>query len=193
MIKSINQIVEEVFEATKSRLLDDQEFLALFEEYPFAEHIRVANNGNFNLYFYPATIDEIKRQYALLTHKTGSQFKYKFPAILLVLDAPVEFGDENPKATIDLAFITQSNAEWPSYDKDVKVFKTVLRPIVDEFLKQLRKSKYVIRPTKGFKYTYVERFNTSADLVKQSVQLYGASIDAIELIQLQLNLTNLEC
>ena len=85
------------------------------------------------------------------------------------------------------------NLNTEKSDKDYKVFRTVLRPIADMFLKQLAKSKHISRPYAGFKYTYVERFNTSADLVKQSVQLYGSSVDAIELIQMQLDLLNLEC
>ena len=193
MTKSVNQIISEVVMATKAKLLNDPLFLELFDEYPFAQNVRVANNGEINLHFYPTTIDEIKRQFSMLTMKTGSQFKFKFPSILLILDTPIEFGGENPKAVIDIAILTQSNAEWPSFDKDYKVFRTVLRPIADVFLKQLAKSKHISRPYAGFKYTYVERFNTSADLVKQSVQLYGSSVDAIELIQMQLDLLNLEC
>lgn len=193
MKKSLNNIIAEVVEATRKSLFSNDDNVIVFNEYPYAQNVIKANNGKHALHFYPTTIDEIKRQFAVLTHKTGSQFKFKFPSVLLVLDTPIEFGGERPIALVDIAIITQSNAEWPSHDRDYKVFRTVLRPIYKEFMKQLRKSIYIQRPTTGFKYTYVERFNTTTDLIKQSIQLYGASVDAIELIQLQLELINLDC
>lgn len=192
-MKSVNSILQEVVQVTKQVLLNSESFVNKFDKYPFANNIRVANDGELALHFYPTTINEVKRQFAMLTNITGSQFKFKFPSILLVLDTPVVFGDEAPKAVVDISIVTQSNAEWPSYDRDLKVFEPVLRPIADEFLRQLAKSKNVTRPANGFKYTYIERYNTSVDLMKESVQLYGASVDAIELIQLQIPLTNLDC
>lgn len=165
-----------------------------WHDYPYFNNILKANGGEMPLHFYPATVDEITRQFALLSSKTGSQFKYKFPCVLLVLDTPIEYGkNELPTAVVDIAIVTQSNAEWPSYERDVKVFRTVLRPIAEALLAEIRRSKYFQVPTRGLSYTYVERFNTSADLMKEAIKIYGASCDAIELIQMQLNLRNLEC
>lgn len=193
MNKSVNDIISNVALATQQRLASSQEFLEALAKYPFAGNVLKANGGEFPIYFYPTTVSEIQRQFSLLTSKTGSQFKYKFPCILLILDTPIEFGEAEPKAVLDISIATQSNSEWPSYERDFKVFKPLLRPIYSEFVKQLSKSLYISRPTKGFRYTYVERFNTSTDLMKDAVKIYGSSVDAIELIQLELRLTNLEC
>ncbi len=193
MSKAVNDILQEVATATKIRLASSLEFKELLKGYPYAANMLKANGGEFPLYFYPTTVQEIQRQFAILTSKTSSQFKYKFPCILLILDIPIEFGGELPKAVVDISIATQSNAEWPSYERDFKVFKPLLRPIYEEFISQLKKSMYISRPVRGFKYTYVERFNTSTDLMKDAVKIYGNTVDAIELIQLELDLENLEC
>lgn len=192
-MKAVNDILQDVALATQSRLAQSAEFLEEFSKYPYASNVLKANDGKFPIYFYPTTVSEIQRQFALLTSKTGSQFKYKFPCILLVLDIPVEFGEEHPVALLDISIATQSNSEWPSYERDFKVFKPILRPIYKEFINQLSKSAYINRPTKGFKYTYIERFNTDMDMMKEAVKIYGSTVDAIELIHLELNLKNLDC
>ena len=190
---SVNTIIQDAAQEAIQALVSSTEFNNRFALYPFAENVKQANAGAVNVYFYPTTVNEIKRQFAMLTQKTGSQFKFKFPCILLVLDNHIVYGGELPKAVVDISIVTQSNAEWPSYTRDLNVFEPVLRPIAQELLAKLSKSRHIHRPMLGFSYTYVERYNTSTDLMKEANQIYGASVDAVELIQLQLPLINLDC
>lgn len=94
--------------------------------------------------------------------------------------------------SLNLAICASTLSDWLTGQREVQTFDLVLRPIYEEFIRQVGKCIYFIQGYGMPPHTKYEAFTTGNNegvLVKQ----WGEHIDAIEIHDLQLTLNTRLC
>jgi hypothetical protein len=140
---------------------------------------------------YPGTPNEISDTFLQL--KDFSACKLKFPALFNYQSIRQQKGLANGLTNIyfNLAFVAPVLPVWCTQEREKKVFKTVLRDIYAEFFNQIKRSRYFAVPTAGIHHEYYEVFTTGQPVTKAMEYLYADYMDAIQIINLQLSVTNI--
>jgi hypothetical protein len=145
----------------------------------------------FYFFGHPIEISNILSSYSA----TEEFRKQKYPAICLMMD----FAEKrNPKlvieveATLQLLIVAESNKDDRVADRYEKVFKPILYPIYETFIKQLQKDSNVWSPLNGFiPHEKIDRPLISGMQVKTIngiKNLFNDHLDAIEISNLHLTI-----
>lgn len=132
----------------------------------------------------------------LLEQDQDKVYKYKkYPLVALRMDIPEDNAEGTVEFKLNVALIMSTEQTWYAPERYEKVFKPILYPMYESFLKQLKKSGKFMwegdqqRP----EHTKLDRpyWGTSAS-EGNTANLFNDPLDAIELIDLKLR-QNLKC
>jgi hypothetical protein len=119
-------------------------------------------------------------------HRNG--YLLKFPSIFNFQSVKQERGSETT-LHYNLAIVAPVRSEWLTQERDEQTFELVLRPIYEEFLRQITLSGYFNLDYGTPPHTCYEVF-TTGDNSGIMLERYGDNMDAIELHDLRLELRN---
>lgn len=147
-------------------------------------------DGHFWLWHYTGTNNEISNILLKIgTHPNGSYVK--FPSFLSFQPVRQQKNGNDVTVNYNLAIVGSVNRNWTTEEREHQVFEKLLRPVYEEFMKQVQACKYFKKGYGMPAHTYYEIFTTgeaSGEIIKR----YGDCIDAIEIHNLILELnTNL--
>lgn len=186
---SPNKMIGSLVFRTREALNKNEAFISKMKSYYYSQNCFV--NDQFLLWHYPGTNNEISN--ALLEigkHPNGSRIK--FPSFLNF--QPVRQEKQGSDTTIhyNLAIVGSVKSEWLTEQRENEVFEKILRPVYEEFMRQLQGSRYLKNGYGLPGHTYYEIFTTgesSGEIIKR----YGDNIDAIEIHNLVVDLKTRLC
>lgn len=185
MIISPNKIIGSLTYRTRESLRKNNSFLKGLDKYQFRAEL--FNNELFNLWHIPGTFNEISNVFLELGK--SEKFNLKYPAIFNINPIRQIKNGQTNTSYFNLILVAPVLSEWLTQQREEEVFTPLLRPIYDEFIKQVIKSGYFI--DFGIpQHEYYEVFttgNTGGVLLEK----YGDHVDAIELHNLTLKLKNI--
>jgi hypothetical protein len=189
MIFSVNKAIGAAVYRTREALNGNKAFLKALESYEYCHNSLY--DGEFHLWHYPGTYAEIAR---CIIDQTNS--RYKFPAILNFL--PVREitrrvgGDTIVSVSVNLAIVASTLSDWLTEQREPQTFDLVLRPIYDEFLRQIGMTRYFETGYGDIPHTKYEVFTTGGNQ-GALVKTWGEHVDAIEIHDLELILNPKLC
>lgn len=189
MMFSPNKAIGSIVYRTREVLNNNTSFKEALRGYLYSPNCLV--NDTFSLWHYPGTQNEIST--ALL--KIGEHFngsKLKFPALLNFQTIRQDKSGNEIKLHYNLAIAGVVKSTWATEDREVELFDLLLRPIYEEFIKQIKQCgwfnvDYGVPP-----HSYYEVFTTGNNY-SELQNVYGDYIDAIELHDLQLTVKQNLC
>jgi len=203
---SYNEIIGALTYRVNEALNKDSKFLEDLEKYKF--HKVVTHEGKLHLWHFPGTQEEIAGTMQWLGKDPKGQH-IKFPAILNFQNVYAlkgrNFGQQPGTTRIGytLAIASIVDRDWTTEQRDKYVFRYLLRPIYDEFIRQIRKMKIFLIPISGIVHTYLEVYTSGVPLrIVQGVRsampesikdFYGDYMDFIQLSNFQLILIDNKC
>lgn len=183
------KIIGSLVYRTRQALNDNKEFLVRLKSYEYAPNCLI--DGKFSFWHYPGTPNEISN----VLIKIGNQpngIRLKYPSVFNFQPVRQEKSSNHTTMYFNLAFVGLVLSEWLTEQREAEVFDKLLRPVYDEFMKQIVRSGY-FQLGYGFpSHQYYEVFttgNNSGVLLER----YGDYIDAIELHNLKLTLNKSLC
>lgn len=185
MTISPNKIIGSLAYRTRVALDKDARFLNVLQQYFYSKSCYLDDLG-FLLWYYPGTNNEISN--ALLEigkHPQGARLK--FPAIFNFQPIRQEKRESATTIYYNLAIVGAVKSSWMTQEREEQVFRCVLRPIYNEFMKQIKNSGYFNLDYGTPSHTYYEIF-TTGESAGEMIKKYGDNIDAIELHNLALTL-----
>lgn len=206
MIKQINissiEIIGAMVYRTMLKLNENQEFLDNLVKYKFSDI--VTSNGKLHLWHFPGTMEEIAATMQYLgQHQKGQSLK--FPAFLNFQQIYENLGKVPGQTEIkySLAIASLVDDDWTTEQRDENLFRYLLQPIYNEFMRQLGISRLFAIPPSGIKHTRIRVFNKGAAIKVSSrigestpeviKALYGDYMDFIQLSNFTLNLLDNSC
>lgn len=192
MILSPNRIMGSLVYRTRLAMNRNKEFMTNLKRYSF--HPNCLFGGEFHLWHFPGTHNEISQ---VLTSISGlNAAKVKFPAILNYQSIKQnKAGGSINEATIhySLALVGLVDSNWTTEHREAEVFDLLLRPIYEEFIRQVRLSGYFSMGYNNFPdHDYYEIFTTGKAGNPVNEQ-YGDYLDAIRIMNLALPLRSTLC
>lgn len=189
---SPNKIIGSIVYRTRIALNKNNTFKSNLQGYYYNPNCLVKDE--FSLWHYPGTNNEISNALLLISkHPNGS--RVKFPAILNFQPIRQEKHENSITIYYNIAIVGSVKREWTTEQRETQVFDKLLRPIYEEFIRQLQSSGYFITGYGLPSHTYYEIF-TTGNASGEIIERYGDCIDAIELhnlaLQLNTNLCNRE-
>lgn len=181
----INDIIGSIVYRTREALNKNDKFLGNLHKYAFVDNLIIG--GKFSLWHYPGTMNEIS-DILLNLNKHRNGYLLKFPSIFNFQSVKQERGSETT-LHYNLAIVAPVRSEWLTQERDEQTFELVLRPIYEEFLRQINLSGYFNLDYGTPPHTCYEVF-TSGDNSGIMLERYGDNMDAIELHDLRLELRN---
>ena len=186
MISAI-KIIGSLVYRTRKELRDNQKFLQNVEGYEYAASC--FHEGRLNFLHIPGTHPEIVKKINSLTPADAGG-NNRYPALFNFQNIDQDRSNEL-FVNYNLAFVAPVYSDWITERREKEAFEKMLRPLYEEFMRQLKKSGYFwigsgLYPS----HRYVEVFTTqdnSGELIKR----YGDHIDAIEVRNLRLKLRKL--
>lgn len=174
--REIEDIIGSVVAATSGKV---EGKLMINDEYITGIHYL---HGNYN---------EIRRR--LVEKGEAGELKFRrYPLIALFQDIPIDKGLVGNKGKVVMQMIILYHTTPDRYNEDrlENVFKPVLIPIYQEFLKQLRDCGYFqILDVDSIKHRMIKRFHWGDPGVKGNTgYLFNDCLDGIELNNLELTL-----
>ena len=142
------------------------------------------------MWHYPGTKNEIENALNNMSFVTN---RWQYPAMLDIQPNRQVFGGDFMEVVYDLAIASWVSKDWSTEERDRYLFATLLRPIYEEFMRQIARCEYlVIESWDDMRHDYWENFATGGE---QGVILesYGNYISAIELHDLNLKISNNLC
>lgn len=180
---SANKILGSIIYRTREALRKDKRFLNGLKDNPYSGNF--FPNGNFNITHYPGTTQEIKNN--LLTMDKDKALKeYKFPGIFNYESKRQDVSHNSRTIYYNIAIVAPVLSSWLTEQREKFVFDTVLRPIYNELLNQLKKVPFIKSPYDYPTHTMYEVFSTGQDS-NVTILSYGDWIDAIELHSVMVN------
>lgn len=146
--------------------------------------------GIENLYCYSGTQDEISNLLMDLS-KNGNQSKY--PAIFNILPARQVVSGNKRDFYNTICIVSPVRPDAKSEEREKEEFETIIRPIYDEFMKQVFNADFLTITEYGIpEHTYYDNYAVANE---QSVILekYGEYISAIEIHNLKLTIDSNIC
>ncbi len=132
-----------------------------------------------------------------LKEKDGDKvYKYqKYPLVALALDTPEKNESGMIRYTLNIALLMLTDKKWNAEERYVNVFKPVLYPMYESFLKQLKNVGKFTWESKDARppHTKIDRpyWGTHAEEGNEA-NIFNDPLDAIELIDLQFS-QNYKC
>lgn len=174
---SVNSIIGSIVYRTAEALTANEPFMSELQKYPYWRDTIVG--GKFNFWHYPGTFNEIASTLLNASNLINGA-KLKFPSLFNFQPIEQIFDSGKRTAVYNLAFIAKTDPAWSTEDREKRVFETLLRPLVAEFLNQVKKSKFFDIEYNGPSYRLFEIFTTGNNKGVLQEQ-YGDHIDAIEI------------
>lgn len=185
---SANAIIGSLVYRTRENLNKDSKFLSNLRKYAFVDNC--ISNGKLNLWHYPGTMNEISNVLLQLNkHRKGGFLK--FPSVLNFQNIKQDRGNTTV-LHYNLAIVAPVLSEWLTEERESQAFELLLRPIYEEFLRQITLSGYFNLDYGTPSHTCYEVF-TTGDSSGVMLERYGDNIDAIELHDLSLELKLNDC
>lgn len=190
MIVSPNKLVGMLVYRTREALNQNHVFMRNLKNYEYYPNCVV--NGKFNLWHYVGTPTEISG--SILNKKSPL---VKFPCILDFKPNTEDYirfdSIQYIRTNFRLAIAASSFSNWTTEQREVEVFEIVLRPVYEEFIRQIRKANNVFEIGFGIPDHRKVEVYTTGNNKDSFVEWYGETIDAIELHNLNLNVTGEMC
>ena len=185
---SPNKLIGSVVLRTMDALNKDAAFLEGLKAYEFWPNC--VKDGELHLWHYPGTPNEIAN-ILVQVGKLLDGASLKFPAVLDYHPIRQRIGMMNgsiPANTVhyNLAIIAPVLSNWTTEERERYVFEPLLRPIYEEFIRQLKASP-AFHVGYSIPHDYYEVFTTGSS-AQTVLQRYGDYIDAIELHNLSLTI-----
>lgn len=188
MIVSQIKIIGALIYRTREALNEDKSFIERLSLYEFAPNCIV--DGKINLWHYPGTPNEISNALTKIgEHPAGGLLK--FPSFFNYQTVKQFKAGKRVTINYNIAIVAPVVNEWLTEQRESEVFDRLLRPIYEEFIRQVVKSGWFNTELPYPSHNYYEVFTTGGN---QGILLerYGVHIDAIELHNISLTLrTNL--
>lgn len=187
-IISPNKIIGSLVYRTREALNNDASFMEIIKNYEF--YPSCVYKDSFSLWHYPGTPNEISNVLiAMNKGKEGS--KLKFPSVFNFQSIRQNKNGNSLTIYYNLAFVAPVVSTWLTQEREEQVFKPILRPIYEEFFRQITKSGY-FRSAYGFiPHDYYEVFTTGNNQDELIKGRYGDFIDAIEVHNIGLTIKRL--
>lgn len=191
MIVSVNRLIGSLVDRTCLALNGNAGFKESLKGYAYSEDCFL--DGNFLLHYYPGTNTELSNLFLLMGKGGG----VKFPGVLNFQSVRQERTGSDVTLYYNLAFVGSVLSEWTTEERESEVFDLLLRPVYEEFMKQLESCEYFDQGYGGMCYDYYEVFSTggsssrlknrygSSVRVGELHDFYGDYVDAIELHDLK--------
>lgn len=186
---SPNKIIGSLVFRTREALNKNHEFLSNILGYAYGDNFLV--KGKFSLWHYPGTGNEISNE-LLSIGKHPQGIRVKFPSILNFQPIRQDKIGDSVDINYNIAIVCLVNNIWTTQKREEEVFEHILRPIYEEFIRQIQLCNYFILDYGIPPHTYYEIF-TTGDSVGDMIRKYGDCIDAIELHGLKLHLNTRLC
>lgn len=176
-----NEIIGSLVYRTSEALNRNREFMADIKKYRF--YPALVNNGKFHLWHFPGTSEEISGVFKTLSGNTMHGSKLKFPAILNFQGVFEEhgFSEGVTLKRYNLAIVSPVLSEWTTQQREAEAYKLVLRPIEEEFIRQIASCGYFQTPVGKYPYMGVYIPTTGKALNSIMKIQYGDFMDAVEL------------
>ncbi len=187
MTRSISpqRIIGALAYRTMSALNGNAPFMArLAAEYPYASNCIV--NGEFDLWHYFGTHYEISQTITSIAQDINGSL-VKFPSFLTFLPVEQRVNGLDKTLIYDIAIAASTNSKWTSDQRETLVFETLLRPIYDEFMRQIVTSGWFLLPAGLPTHSKFECY-TTGEYSGAILNRYSEYLDAIEIRGLQLPL-----
>ena len=186
---SPNKLIGSLVFRTRNALDWNKEFKDNLLSYPYSKNCLV--NNHFLLWHYPGTNNEISN--ALLEigkHPNGARLK--FPSFLNF--QPIRQENRGNEVTIfyNIAIVGTVKSTWMTEKREHEVFEKVLRPVYEEFIRQIQACRYFKTDYGKPDHTYYEIF-TTGESAGEIIKRYGDNIDAIEIHGMALKLNKNLC
>lgn len=180
------KIIGSIVYRTREALRGDSIFLSKLEEYNY--HSNCFLNGLFSFWHFPGTGEEISRVVQKLGESNLGCVKY--PSLFNFHPIRQNIGKETTY-TYNLAFVSLTNSEWLTEEREEQVFAPLLRPLYNEFFNQVKRSGYFKLGFGDIPHECYEVFTTGNNQDELIQGRYGDYIDAIEVHNLSLTLKKL--
>lgn len=187
MTISVNELIGAMVYRTMRELNKNPNFMSGLRKYEYFQNL-LDDCGCFHLWNYPGTQAEISAIFLKLSEFGLKGAKHKFPSVFNFQSVRQEKGgtDNLTDIYLNLAFVSPVNPHWRTSQREEQVFKHALRPIYEEFFRQIRKSGYFQTPIGEIPHTYHEVFTTGKSISSVIQVNYGDYMDAIEVTNLRL-------
>jgi len=174
-----NEIIGSLIYRTNNALNGNAKFLQAIRQYEY--YPALLHDDRLHLWHFPGTANEISDVFQELSKSTLFGAKLKFPAILNFQSVIQEHQKDFTVMRINLAIITPVLDEWTTQVREEQAYKLVLKPIEDEFIRQVQRFRHFQIPTGH--YPYVSAYVPTTGKALNSVMkfMYGDFVDAIEL------------
>ena len=120
--------------------------------------------------------------------------KQKYPVILLLQDFAEKMGIDQTIETqvkLQILIIAESDKNYSAADRYAKVFKPVLYPIYETFIKILNKDGRLVTPYSGVPHEKIDRpllADAFVETTKGKAKFFNDFLDAIEIRNLQITI-----
>jgi len=181
-----NEIIGSLVYRTNNALNSNQKFLDAAKKYYY--HPSIMNDDRLHLWHFPGTNQEISHVFQALSKDSLMGSKLKFPAILN-FQSVIQEHEVLPGVTMmrfNLAIIAPVLSEWTTQQREEQAYKLVLKPIEDEFIRQIDMFRHFQKPVGRFPYISVYVPTTGSSLNSIMKMQYGDFVDAIELPNLSI-------
>lgn len=182
----MNYIVDDIGAVVELMRTDAELIAALEAGLPALTESPYSNLMPFYLYGHRAEISD-----TLLQMDDDKVRKYqKYPLVALRLDTPEENSKGMVNYTLNIALIMLTDENYEAPDRYVNVFKPILYPMYDSFLRQLKASGLFSWPLPNARpdHTKYDRPYWGIEQGDGNVKnIFNDPLDAIELINLKLS------
>lgn len=164
----------------------ESEILKNVKGYKYWENM--FHKNEIHLWHYPGTQNEILETWGKIQKDQLSAIK-RYPAILNYQNIRQERGRKPGMSRIfyQLAIVAPVDSQWTTQQRNDNVFQYVLRPIYDEFIRQIDRSGWFEVGFDGVHHSYTEVFTTGTSYNQVIRMQYGDYLDAIQLTDLRLD------
>ena len=135
----------------------------------------------------------------LLERDKELDYKYKkYPLIALRMDFPEEVSGIDIEYTLNIAILAFTERKYRADERVTSVFKTVLAPLYERFMTEIRNSGNFMWPanldqTKPPHTRILRPYWGTENQEGTEAQIFTDPLDAIELVNLKLNLKEKNC
>jgi hypothetical protein len=192
MNATANEIIGSLVYRTAQGLNRNAKFLSDIRGYRFWPSL--VKDDKIHLWHFPGTQQEISQTFKSLNEQIYGR-ELKFPALLNYqgVSEQREFSFGVNLNRYNLAIVAPVLDAWSTQQRDEQVHKLVLRPIEEEFIRQIRTCRYLVTPLGDYPYTRYYIPTTGNALNSIMKMNYGDYIDAIEFPDFQLKVKNGIC
>lgn len=198
MIVSANRLIGVLVERTCAALNGNSSFKEGLKGYAYSGDCLV--DDRFLLWYYPGTNNELSNLFLSM----GEGGSMKFPGVLNFQSVRQERSGGDVTLYYNLAIVGSVLSEWTTEEREQEVFDRLLRPVYEEFMKQLGSCEFFDQGYGGLAHSYYEVFSTggsssrlknrygSSVRVGELHDFYGDYVDAIEMHDLKVRVRQRE-